>query len=333
MWVSHSVTWFDAWCEELDEALASLPERQCMPHALYRSVMQAQDADATRIAMVTRDGVPVLIAGLHRCSQYVWEPICNWHAPGPVFPSQDGYLIEGLKALRLEIPLAWWRMGTPPSQRGIRSIETSDTYRLDLSTDPQEHWRKTDYLRTIRNIRNRCKGFTYEINRPGAAEWVVRNWSRKWGLNEDHAGIEDRVRVAEWLEAHGLHLTVTLHDGSDIVGGSSNFIHGGELVAGVIYHEERYRSKGAGVRLIDLAFEVAMQRNLRAFDLGGKADYKRKWAPASGTRSSLIVAPRYLYYGRRAVGLARNLYQSARMSAPAAAQAQAMLLGTATCLV
>jgi hypothetical protein len=110
------VTWFENWCGALDEALATLPERQCMPHALYKRVLSsARPKDSTRIARVDSDGVPILIAGLRQRSRYVWEPICNWHAPGPVFPARNDQLLRGPQALGLEIPLAWWRMGAPPA--------------------------------------------------------------------------------------------------------------------------------------------------------------------------------------------------------------------------
>jgi GNAT superfamily N-acetyltransferase len=295
-----------------------------MPHSLYRSILLARRSARTRIALVMRDGEPSLIAGIAQQSRYVWEPICNWQAPGPVFPARSGEMIPALTQLGLEIPVAWWRSGAPPRQEGVRSVETDETYRLELSKNPEEFWRETNYLRTIRKMRNRCKTFTCEVNAPGATEWLIQKWAEKWGVYQDAATrfhIEDRIRVAKALEASGLHFTLSMHENGKMIGGASTFVHKGDLVAGVIYHEPEYRSHGAGVRLIDLAFEHAMKLDLKAFDLGGKADYKRKWAPASGTRSSIVVAPRYLYHGRRALGLARTLYQNLRTPPQAVVQA------------
>lgn len=306
---AYTVSWHDRWSAQLDEALAALPERECMPHDLYRRLLSRNDG--RRIALVTRHGDPVMLAGLRRRSRYVWDPIANWHAPGHVFPAHPDHASTALASLSLEIPLAWWRTGmAPPSGPGVRSVETSPTYRMPLDRDPEPFWRETGYLRTIRNMRNRCKAFTVEIDHPGAAAWVIQNWSVKWsgeGTDADKVALRDRIEIAEELERRGRHVTISMFDNGRMVGGSSNFIHQGELVAGVIYHEPEYRAQGLGVRLIDLAFELGKERGLRTFDLGGKADYKKKWAPEDGTRSSVVVAPLSVYYMRQAASAVRGL--------------------------
>ena len=161
----------------------------------------------------------------------------------------------------------------------------------------EEYWRETDYLRTVRNIRNRCRNFTVAIDYTGAEEWVIRHWSQQWNCDGDPVAQADRVEIARELQRHGRHVTISLFDNGKMIGGSSNFIHQSDLVAGVYYYEPEYRRFGAGVRLIDLAFALATERGLAGFDLGGKADYKKKWAPVSGTRSSVLVAPRSLIIG------------------------------------
>lgn len=308
---AYAVSWHDEWSPQLDECLAALPERECMPHALYRQLLNRPGDGRRRIALVRHRGVPVMLAGLRRRSRYVWEPIANWHAPGPAFPVAPGHIGPALRSISLEIPIAWWRTGMePPSGWGVRSVETSPTYRLRLDGDPEKFWRETGYLRTIRNMRNRCKGFTVAINHPGAAAWTIRQWSQKWSGDGDGAGrteLDERIEIAEDLEKRGKHISISVFDNGQLVGGSSNFVHEGDLVAGVIYHEPQYRANGLGVRIIDLAFEVGTKRALKAFDLGGKADYKKKWAPEDGTRSRVVVAPLRVQYMRKVASTVRAL--------------------------
>jgi len=308
---AYAVSWHDEWSPQLDECLAALPERECMPHTLYRQLLKRPGDGRRRIALVKHRGDPVMLAGLRRQSRLVWEPIGNWHAPGPVFPVEPKHLYPALRSISVEMTLAWWRTGVePPTGLGVRSVETSPTHRMALDCNPEGYWRETGYLPTVKRMRNRCTAFTVATNHPGAAAWVIRNWRRKWsGEGDDNcdADLLDRITTAEALEKIGRHVTISLFDGDRIVGGTTTFIHKSELVAGVMHWEPEYRAQGPGVRLIDLAFQFGVEQGLKAIDIGGKADYKKKWAPEDGTRSRVVVAPLHVQYMRKVASTVRAL--------------------------
>jgi len=284
-----------------------------MPHTLYRKLLSRPSGDRRRIALVKHRGEPVMLAGLRRHSRFVWEPVGNWHAPGPVFPFRPQHMYRALRSISLEMPLAWWRTGMAlPDGPAVQSVETSPTYRMKLDCDPEGYWRKTGYLPTVKRMRNRCNSFTVKTNHPGTAAWVIRNWRQRWSPiehtdNDSRADLSDRIMVAEELEKIGRHVTISLFDGDRLVGGTTTFVHQGELVAGVMHCEPEYRAQGPGVRLIELSFQFGIGQGLQAIDIGGKADYKKKWAPEDGTRSRVVVAPLSVQYLRKVASTVRAL--------------------------
>lgn len=78
------------------------------------------------------------------------------------------------------------------------------------------------------------------------------------------------------------------------------------MVAGVSYVSDHYRRLGAGVRMIDAVFDEADRRGIKAFDLGGGADYKQKWAPIGGERAKFSVASPTLRMVRRMTHIVRS---------------------------
>ncbi len=311
---SYNVRWFKHWHPALDEALNVLPQTSSYPHDLLRHVIQTPGTVEKQTALITRRGVPVAIAGLRRLSRLVWEPVNRWLLPGPVFTAKEETPISALDSLSLEIPIAWWRMADPPpSSPSIRALETLPTYIMLNTDNHEEFWRETDYLKTIKNTRNRCKNFTFEIDRPGVADWVIQNWSTKWRTEPGaDPSLVDRQAIAAFLEPRGLHHTIALFDNGKLIGGSTNLVDRGCLVAGVLYFEPEYRRYNAGIRLIDLAFALSLERGLTAFDLGGRSEYKKKWAPERGTRSSFVYSPSVVYRTRQTAALAHKIYGATR---------------------
>lgn len=303
------VTWFRQWHAELDAALACLPEPEACPHDLTRTLMQTPGPAEKRTALVTEDGRPLAVIGLRRRTRLTWEPAAQWLIPGVPFPVRPGATIAALRALNIAIPVAWWRMTEPvPEAPCIRRFETQPVYRLALAGDREAFWRQTHYLRHIKNIRNRCAAFTWALDPPGAARWVITHWSQRWrdGADADPA-VEDRILIAEALEARGLHHTVCLYDGEKLIAGSTNFVHRGDLVAGVIHGDPDYRNHGIGVRLIDQTFAFAAGEGLAGFDLGAGHDYKKKWAPEDGSRGTFVLAPEPIWRMQRAISTLRRL--------------------------
>jgi hypothetical protein len=288
------VAWFDSWRPALDEALKSLPEIDSCPHELFRLLIQNPCPARKRSALVTKRGEPVALIGLRQRNRYSWEPLTQWIVPGVVFPAKSGYLMPALEAVRREVWVAWWRMGRPPVPSPlIRYLESTPTYRAHLSDDFEQYWRENGYFKTIRRIRNRCRGFTIAVNSPRSADWTIRNWEAKW--REDPTtpdpGLLDRLVAANYLENHGRHYTIRLLDQGIPIGGATMTVHHKDLVAGVLYREPSYNRYGIGDRLIDLSFSFAEENGFETFDIGGRHEYKKHWARQEGRHWLFYICP------------------------------------------
>lgn len=304
------VTWFDSWHPALDEALRTLPEMEACSHELFRLLIQNPTSVHKRIALITRQGVPIAVAGLRQRGRYSWEPVTQWIIPGAVFPAQSECLIPALEAIRSEVWVAWWRMeNSPPPSRLMRYMESTPTYRMRCSDDFEQYWRKNGFFKNIRNMRNRCQDFVLTVNAPGAAEWVIKNWGAKW-LDDSALGspsLSDRILAAKYMESCGRHYTLTLLDQDTPIGGTTNTVHKNDLVAGVLYREPQYERQGVGIRLIDLVFSFAAENGFEMFDMGGGHDYKKQWAPQEGERWWFNISPEPLYRAKQVINWVRGL--------------------------
>jgi hypothetical protein len=292
------VKWFDAWHQELVEALYELPEIESCSHELYQKLIQNPSNVSKRTALVSKDGVPVAIVGLRQSGRFTWEPITQWIIPGAVFPAKPDYIFPTLEALKIDISIAWWRIKEKPSFSPImRHIESTPTYRMRCSDDIEQYWRDNGYFKTIRRMRNRCKDFTFVINSPDAAEWTIRNWEEKWRTNPEirNPSLQDRILAAKYLEQRGQFFTLMLLDQDNPIGGATVLVQNKVLVAGVLYSEPSYRQNGVGIRLIDLCFTFAIEKGFEVIDIGGGHDYKENWAIQEGERWWFNLCPEPLY--------------------------------------
>lgn len=304
------VRWYDQWHPLLDEALASLPEMQSCPHELFRLLIQNPTLVRKRVGLVTEQGTSVAIVGLRQKGKHSWEPVTQWIIPGAIFPAKPGYLIPALETVGSEVWVAWWRMGEAPSpSRFIRYIESTPTYRADLSSDYERYWRRTSHYKTVVQNRNRCRKFTFAVNLPGSAEWTINNWEAKWRTNPAVAdpALSDRIVAAKYLESQGRYFTLSLLDQGVPIGGATLTVHGKDLVAGVIHRDPKYDWYGVGVRLIDLSFSFAAESGFERLDLGGGHEYKKYWAPQEGERWWFNICPEPLFRAKQVVHWVRGL--------------------------
>jgi hypothetical protein len=291
---------FPDWQRKLDEALESLPEKELLPHELFRSLMKMANPKGRQIRLVTEYGVPVALAGLvNRWG--CWEPVTQWIVPGVLFPVKEGYLSKVLAALGLEIKVGWWRWNEPPPKMGcLRRIVMTPTRRMSCSEDFEQYWRRSSLIRNIRTARKRCKGFDLRIDAPGAAEWTIRNWAAKWrpaGMSE-MPGLEERLTVALYLEERGMHHTLLLCDKDEPVAGVTLIVDRNDVVAHCTYRNPNYDWHGAMNRNFESMFYWAKERGFTKIDIGGSFDYKARWAPEDGEKFEFVVCPEYVLYGR-----------------------------------
>jgi hypothetical protein len=313
LWNQHSglvVEWFDDWHPILNEALQNLPEVDDYPHELFRLLFLIQDPKRRRIALLTENKVPVAVMGLRQGGSYSWEMITQWTLPGFVFPVKEGYLETALIALGIDLRVAWWRMkSSVPIHPLIRDIKKTPTYRMKCSEDFEQYWRESNHFKSVRQARNRCSEFTFDVDLPGMAEWVIRNWIDQWWGNFDPEMQEfkDKLLVANYLMAIKKYHTLVIRDNETPIAGATLSVHGNDLVAGVIYRKPEYGRYGVGNRLIDLTFQWAAQTGYETFDIGGGQEYKRRWAPQEGERLEFNVCPEYLYQVKRFVNWGREI--------------------------
>jgi hypothetical protein len=304
------VAWFHHWHPALDEALKSLPEMESCPHDLFRLMIQTPGSTPKRTALITERGVPVAVAGLRQIGWHCWEPITQWIIPGVVFPARPGYLIPALESLGVEVWVAWWRMESPPpASRLTRCLTSTLTHRMRCADDFEGYWRETKHFKNVRNMRNRCQGFTLAVNSPGSAEWTIRNWEANWRNDPTIVapGLPERIVAAQYLENQGRHYTLLLLDLSTPIAGATMTVHHNDLVAGVIYREPEYDRYGVGIRLLDLTFSFAAESGFETYDLGGKHDYKKNWAPQAGEHWLFNICPEPLFRAKQAANWTRQI--------------------------
>jgi hypothetical protein len=305
------VKWFDTWQPQVAEAIAALPDIEGYPQGFYNQLLQHSGPMPKRIALVSEKGQPAAVIGLRPRGAH-WEPLTQWLLPGGLLVARPGYTMRVLKRLGLDIWAAWWRTPAPEPCSTTRFIQSTPTHRMDLTQNYEFFWRETGIFKTIRKVRNRCREFRFEVNRPGAAEWTIRNWEQRWRSDpaQETPQLADRLFIARTLEHHSLHYTFSLCDQDEIIAGATVFVHKNDLVAGVNYRKPEYDWHGVNERLIELVFTWATAAGYKIFDIGGGHEYKAKWAPQVGERLYIHTCPGYLYYAHQAVQKVLNLKQS-----------------------
>jgi hypothetical protein len=302
------VTWYDRWHPALDEALQSLPEMETCPHALFRLLIETHGAAQKRVALVTEDGLPVAAVGLRRIGRYRHELVTWVIVPDSVFPARPGYLIPALEALGVEVIVGWRRMDTPPPPSPlIRDYETLLVYQIRCSANFEDYWHTSTsgHWNTIKKCRKRCQGFTFTVNAPSAAEWTIRNWGKTW--NMDPILVDDSVMIAEYFEDQGKFYTFLLLDQEKPVAGHTFIPHRKGFVWEHTYRDPTYDSFGAGTRLMDLTFYWAAEAGFETIDLGGRHEYKMRWAPPDGELSIFTICPEPLLRAKQAANWVRTV--------------------------
>ena len=300
--------WFDKWERVLDDALDSLPKHPLWPNELLRILFEAPSPARKRIALVLDRGVPIAMVGLRAQGPDCYIPLAQYFIPEFLLVGKQELAESVLMRLRIPLMVSWWRMPSePPSlSRTVNSVKTAQHYIADLAEDPEVYWRSSGHLNTVHRMRNRCREFTFAVNPPDGAEWVIKNWAEHWKIGPEE--IEDRVVAARYLEGLGKQYSLLLLDGDKVVAGHTFVLHRKDLVWLVTHRDESYDSYGVGTRLMDLAIHWAKQSGFQHFDLGTTQSYKARWAPMSSQWWYLLeIRPEFRSRIHQLMGYGRSL--------------------------
>lgn len=292
------VAWFDAWQPALDEALLHLPEMEGCPHELFRLLCRAPSRATKAVALVTRRGAPVALAGLRR-KRWDWEPVgAGMGGVQDIMPTLPGQLFPALSALGRDIHVWGWA-GEPPT--AIRDPRRMPVWKVDLTGDFEGYWRESGHLNTVKRNRRKTRHLTFDVDAPGAAAWTIRHWATRYQYetNRPADAIDDYLVRASYLQERGRFHAFRLCDGGEPVAGSIGIVHRDNLLWLCPYRSPTHDALGVGSRLLDLICGWAAERGFAAVDLGPTNDYKAKWGPAAAERWSFRVCPPHLEYARR----------------------------------
>lgn len=295
--------WFEAWHPDLDAAISALPSMEMCPPDLYRQLAVNRGAGAKRTALVTDRGAPVAVIALRREADH-WTPVTTWIVPGVDVPVRDGCLLDALVALEVPVRLAWWRRDSaPPASHLLEDLQGVATHQLTCVGDFEAFWKESGQWRHVQKARKKCSGLTVAVNRPGAAEWTIRSWSRRWAKPDalELPTTDDHLLVARYWEPHGRHVTISLLDGDRIAASDTVLAHGTDIVGLINYRDPAYDELGIGTRMLDATQQWAVAAHYRTHDFGGGFDYKRRWAPPAGMRWTFMVRPHPLANVAKAV--------------------------------
>ncbi|MBE7554328.1 MAG: hypothetical protein HS126_25010 [Anaerolineales bacterium] len=151
--------------------------------------------------------------------------------------------MPAIEALGVEVFVTWRRMESPPPpSQLIRFKETIPVYQISCSDDFEGYWRQSGHWNTVNKCRKRCKDFTFAVNAPGAAEWIIRNWGPTW--ERKPVVVNDSILVAKYLENQGRCYSLVLLDQDKLVAGHTFFTHRNDIVWVHTYRDPAYDAQG-----------------------------------------------------------------------------------------
>lgn len=304
------VEWYERWSAALEDASRLLPPIASCPPDLFRLLAERRGTMRKSIALVLERGEPVAILPLRRRYE-VHESVCDGIVPDAFAMMQPGRWDAALALGRLVKVNEW--AGEAPAAAKQREIKPR--YRVACDTDFDALWKDHHNAESVARARNRCVkdgGFEFEVDAPGAAEWIVRGWQERWaGDRFGEAQIaDDIVEAARFLSHAGrYHAFRLLHRGAPVAG-LTMLAHDGTLYFMNSHRDEGYDRFGVGTRLFELFFRWTGGSPYRTVDMGSGA-YKERWASEDGSVVSFMLAPAHLRLAFRALegarGLARRL--------------------------
>jgi GNAT superfamily N-acetyltransferase len=214
--------------------------------------------------------------------------------------ASDQHLIPALAATGLNV---WVVSRKEPTHQAVRIATAFPVSKIACQGDASErYWRASSHWKRLREARNRTRGFAFEIDVPGAAEWVIQNWARKWNTSDQAES--DLLLADDFYRSRGLARVAVLRDGAKFIAGCVLLVHGHEIAPQVNFYSQDYRWHGVMTSLYDHVVRWAGAVGMSAVDFGvsyNPDDYKASWAPRADTAWMFNTAPTHLHLARSLV--------------------------------
>jgi hypothetical protein len=279
-----SARWFNAWSGEIDDALAALPEQPRLPHELFRRLMKAPE-EPRAVVVVYRGGQPLGVLGLRPETETYWvTAMSGWLDVGVPAVARPEDLTDCFLAASADVRRVYIA-GTAARRRGVQRLKQMADYLLRFE-DAEAYWHESGHWRTVRKARNRASNMKLVVDGPGASEWVMRNWARKWGRREWES---DFATAIAYFQGVGRWRTFTFEDEGKRRAGAMCLVDDGVLLGCSLYRDPGVEM----TRMFDLMVQWGQENGYSAHSWGaGELDsYKRDWAPPTPNLVEMDFAP------------------------------------------
>jgi GNAT superfamily N-acetyltransferase len=291
------IEWHDRIGARFSDAYAAVGGEDWVPLELLSRVLATPGPHRKRTAVLYRHDVPWAVVPL-RLARRFWEPLMQGVVPDLAPFASTSRPGSVLATLGLNVGL--WASPEPPSwSQNVRWAQSLPCYELDVTIDPESHWRSTQLWKTIVQARKRTASFELVRDDASACSWSIERWRDRFyrGVNDQVSSKwNDRVTVANWALANNWRMhSWHLRDGDRWVAGATAFEHNARLALGTIFRDPEYDWHGVGHRSLYEVCMWARQNGLQKVSFGNSFEYKRRWARPSGQHWDAIVAPRSVY--------------------------------------
>lgn len=287
----NSPRWFRAVTPEVEAAYERLGGSTWVPLELLRLVLDFPGY-TKRVVILRTDGVPWALVPLRLVDSY-WEPMLFSVLPGvPSFIcSRDRGQVFGKVGVALRVwesELRTWECS------GVRWSTEIPWREVQLHEDLERYWRSRELWKTIIQAKRRTEGFDVVVDDPESAEWAIKGWRERFARVEGRDITRlwrERVIASNWGLANGTMHCWGLRDQHGWVAAATGMNRDGRLALGTLHRATAYGWYGAGNRILYEMVMWARENGLDSITLGGHFGYKRRWAPVTGARSQLLIAP------------------------------------------
>lgn len=304
-----NVVRYDRWTDQFELAVSVLPEVEGCSRRLLSMLGHSVHPERASFFVVSDSAGPVGAVALRKRKRH-WEPITQNICPRAIAPVREGRLLDVLEAVRQDIRIEYWDDAELPAGR-VRNTARMPVYRFSADADHESYWRESGHWPAVRNARKYSARYCFEVDAPGAAEWVLNTWADRWSAdptrNRSIELLPDLLLAAPQLQSEGKLHAFTLRDGERFIAGYTFCVDRDRLISQRTVFDEQYRRDGVGTRVLDLAFQwVRESSEYKWIDLGGGHEYKARWAPQNGELLSFDVCPAFTHFKKQTFRAARS---------------------------